>query len=57
MTDLEQRWIANMKQTIAAELARGMQQGIPPKGLVELLWGIPEVEEAMLYRAELGPRR
>jgi hypothetical protein len=41
---------------MAIDLARGMSAGIPPAGLVEMLFRIPEVEQAMRMRAK-GRRR
>lgn len=38
-------WLAKMKVTMAVELSRGMTQGLPPKALIELLFGIPEVAD------------
>ena len=52
LSPLEQQWLDRMKQTMAVELARGMTAGIPPKGLIDLLLGIPEVREALEMRAK-----
>jgi hypothetical protein len=45
-------WLTRIKQTMAIDLARGMAAGIPPTALVELLFQIPEVEQAFELRAK-----
>lgn len=44
------KWLADMKVTMATELSRGMTHGLPPKALIELLFGIPEVAQAFHLR-------
>jgi hypothetical protein len=55
-SDLEEQWLKRIKQTMAIDLARGMSAGIPPAGLVEMLFRIPEVEQAMRMRAKGPPK-
>lgn len=52
LTQYEQQWLDRLKRTMAIDLARGMTAGIPPKALVEMLFQIPEVEEAFYLRAK-----
>jgi hypothetical protein len=44
-------WLTRIKQTMAIDLARGMTAGIPPAALIELLFQIPEVEQAFELRS------
>lgn len=43
-------WLANLKYTMALDLSRGMSAGIPPKGLVAMLFEIPEVSQGAHLR-------
>lgn len=49
---LTDEWLTRIKATMSIDLARGMTAGIPPAALVELLWKIPEVEQAFAMRAD-----
>lgn len=49
--EIDNDWLTRMKETMAVELSRGITAGIPPKALITLLFGIPEVEQAFRLRA------
>lgn len=48
---IEADWLTKMQTTMAVELSRGMTAGMPPKALIQLLFGIPEVSQAFALRA------
>lgn len=52
MVDLTAEWIAEMKQTMAVDIGRGLRSGRSPAEVVEMLFNIPEVAEAMHMRAQ-----
>lgn len=52
LVTLTEQWLTRIKATMAIDLARGMTAGIPPAALVELLFNIPEVDQAFAMRAD-----
>jgi hypothetical protein len=56
MDPIAEQWLSKIKRTMAVDLARGMSAGMSPKGLVELLFQIPEVEQALRMRSKGRPK-
>lgn len=51
MTDPDQLWLTKIKETMAIDVQRFVDAGLPPKVIVARLFEIPEVEQAFRLRA------
>jgi hypothetical protein len=44
-------WTAKIKETMAVDVSRGMRDGLDGRAIVEMLFAIPEVAQAVHLRA------
>ena len=51
MSEIEDRWLANIKRTMAIDVSRFISAQWPPKAIVDGLFQIPEVDQAFHLRA------